>query len=123
MPAPLLKQIKAEIQKPSVIGGAASAKTADVYGPASYAVIDRAWEGGAAGAMTQVSGRWYLIVLHGHFQWNGPSPPGAKLPSSHGDLALVAWSPDARGGTGYTMVRHVPRAVTRLGGPATISLS
>lgn len=126
LPAPLVQQIKAEIQKASVIGGAAAAKSADVYGPASYAVIDRAWKGGS-GAMAQVSGRWYLIVLHGNFHWNGPVPPGAKLPAMHRNLALVAWSPNAHGlasgGTGYTAVERVPRTISRLGVPAAISLS
>jgi hypothetical protein len=127
LPSRLVQQIKAEIRKPSVIGGAAAATTAEVYGPASYAAIDRAWEGKGAGAMTQVSGHWYLIVLHGHFQWNGSLPPGASAASLHRNIALVAWSPNSKSlgqpGTGYTMARRVPRAVSRLGAPAAISLS
>jgi hypothetical protein len=123
LPAALVQQIRAEIRKPSVIGGAESATSVDVYGPATYTAIDKAWEHGA-GAMTQLSGRWYLIVLHGHFQWRGSVPPGATAAPAQRDVALVAWSPNAHGrGTGYTMAKRVPRAVSRLGAPAAISLS
>ena len=127
LPAPLVNQIKAEIRKPSVIGGAASATAAEVYGPASYAAIGKAWEGNGPGATTRVSGHWYLIVLHGNFRWNGSVPPGASTAPLRRKIALVAWSPSSRslrqGGTGYTMASRVPRAVSRLGVPTAINLS
>jgi hypothetical protein len=127
LPTPLLKQIKAEIRRQSVIGGAASAKAAEVYGPASYAAIDKVWEGRGSGSVTSVSGRWYLIVLHGHFLWNGSVPPGAKAVPGNRKIGLVVWSPNARslrqGGTGYSVANRVPHAISALRGPAAINLS
>jgi hypothetical protein len=121
LPAPLVQQIKAEIRNPSsVIGGASSATAADVYGPASYATIDKAWEGRGHGAMS-VSGRWYLIVLHGRFQWNGSVPPGEKQP--HARIALEVWSPKRTTGQTVGFVKRVPAAVSRLGGHAVVDLS
>jgi hypothetical protein len=121
LPSRLVKQIKAEIRNPSsAIGGASSATTADVYGPASYATIDKAWEGSGHGAMSE-GGRWYLIVLHGRFQWNGSVPPGAKQP--HARIALEVWSPKSTTGQAVGFAKRVPTAVSRLQGHTVVDLS
>ena len=82
LPSPLVKQIQTEVLKQAVILGASSAKSIEVYGPASHVAIERASSPGSVGG-TRVAGAWYLIVLRGNFAWNGPVPPGgatAPLP-------------------------------------------
>lgn len=125
LPASLVKQIKAAVRENAVIVGASSAKTADVYGPAPYAVVEKASARGGASDGPHVSGAWYLIVLHGHFSCNCPMPPGAKGAPS-GKIALETWSPSAKsrrqGGTGYSVAKQLPAAVSRLSGPTTVDL-
>ena len=79
LPPQLVKRIKAELRKQSPIGGAQSAKTAEVYGPVSRPALARA-SGGSVSATPRGSGAWYLLVLRGHFLGNVPVPPGAKQP-------------------------------------------
>jgi hypothetical protein len=96
------------------------AKTAQVYGPASYQVALHAW--GAAyrppPRARELKGPWYVIVVRGRFVWNGPFRP------SHGSLAARLWSPSpANSGIGYSNLNNkVPASLALLGRPTTISL-
>lgn len=119
LPASLLKQIKAEIQQPSVIVGASSARTVEVYGPASHSAIEKA-SAGSASSRSHVAGDWYLIVLRGHFSGNVPVPPGAKEPTAK--IAMEVWSPTGHG-RDYSFPKQLPAAVSLLHGPAKITLS
>ena len=120
LPSPLVKQIQAEVLKQAVILGASSAKSIEVYGPASHVAIERASSPGSVGG-TRVAGAWYLIVLRGNFAWNGPVPPGAKQP--HGKIAMEVWSPKTSAGGGYSLGNRLPKTVSRLKSPTVIDLS
>lgn len=125
LPAPVVKQIKAAMRTSSMLVGASSATTADVYGPASRVAIEKAWSPGVASTSSHASGAWYLIVLHGHFHCNCPMPPGAKA-APGGKIAMEVWSPGTsgrrQGGTGYSVANQLPAAVSKLGRPVTVSL-
>jgi hypothetical protein len=120
LPTPLVEQIQAEVLKQPVILGASSARTIEVYGPASHAAVERASSPGYVGE-TRVAGKWYLIVLHGQFAWNGAVPPGSKQP--HGTIAMEVWSPKTSAGGGYSVGNRLPKAVSRLASPTVIHLS
>ena len=119
LPTQLVKQIKAEVRKPSIITGSPSANTVTVYGPASRGAIEKISSPGATSVSAHVSGSWYLIVLHGSFDLNSPVPPGAQEP--HGRVAMEVWSPTATG-RGYSVGNRLPKAVSRLRGPAVVDL-
>jgi hypothetical protein len=117
-----MQQIRAQIRKPSVVMGSSSVKTVQVYGPASHAAIEKAVQGKAfTGDASHGRGRWYLIVLHGHFVFTGPLPPGAKQPRSR--VVMEVWSPTAKWGSDVSFESRLPAAVSRLGRPAAIDLS
>lgn len=121
LPAPVVKQIKAAIGKSSMIVGASSAKTAEVYGPASHGAIENASSPEFVSESPHGSGAWYLIVLHGHFVCNCPMPPGAKGPP-RGKIAMEVWSPKTSAGTGFSVGNRLPAAVSHLSGPVTVDL-
>lgn len=118
LPEPLVKQIKAEIMKPSPIGDAASAKAVEVYGPTSRRALEDA---SSMSGPARAPGAWYLIVLHGNFVGNVPAPPGAK--QTHARIAMEVWSPSAKAGQAYSFANRVPKAVSGLKGPTMIDLS
>ena len=118
LPQSLVKRIQAELRKPSPIGGAPSAKTVEVYGPASRVALAKA---SSMSDTARASGAWYLIVLHGHFVGNVPAPPGAKQP--HGRIAMEVWSPKAASGQAFSFANRLPKAVSGLKGPTLIDLS
>jgi hypothetical protein len=120
LPSPLIQQIRAELQKPSIIGGASSAKSVEVYGPASHGALERASSGSMSGSL-HVAGAWYLIVLRGRFAGNFPVPPGAKQP--HARIAMEVWSPKGNVGRAFSFANRLPAAVSRLHGPTAIDLS
>jgi hypothetical protein len=94
------------------------ARTAKVYGPASYRVALHAWSA-TARAPRSPRGHWYVIVIRGHFVWNGP------FRSSRGSFAARLWSAGAgNSGIGYSGVsRALPAAMSRLRGPRLIDLT
>jgi hypothetical protein len=119
LPAPLVKQIKAEILKPSPIGGVSAARTVEVYGPATRTALEKASLGPASQSL-RASGAWYLLVLRGHFVGNVPVPQGAKQP--HARIAMVLWSPKSAA-KAFSFADRLPHAVSDLKGPTTIHLS
>jgi hypothetical protein len=118
LPQSLVKRIQAELHKPSPIGGAPSAKTVEVYGPASRVALAKA---SSMSDTARGSGAWYLIVLRGHFVGNVPVPPGAKRPQ--GRIAMEVWSPKAASGQAFSFANRLPKAVSGLKGPTLIELS
>jgi hypothetical protein len=94
------------------------AKTARVYGPASYRVALHAFSGGTT--PNRRKGRFYVIVVRGRFvcAWC-PRPPGAESPQ--GSIATKLWSPTGHGG-GFGLNRKVPGSLSLLGPPIRISL-
>ena len=120
LPTALVKQIQAAVRKPSPISGSSSAKTVEVYGPASHLALERA-STGPMGEYQHVSGTWYLIVLHGNFAGNLPVPQGAKEPHAH--IAMEVWSPKGTSGQVFSFANRLPRAVSGLKGPTVIDLS
>jgi hypothetical protein len=93
------------------------AKTAQVYGPASYRVALHAWSP-AAQPLRRSSGRWYVIVIRGRFVWYGPFRP------ARGTFAARLWSLTAgNSGIGYSgLSRKLPPSMSHLGHPAPVSL-
>ena len=118
LPSPLVKQLRAELRKPSIITGSLSTKSVEVYGPASRRALESA---SSMSDTAQASGAWYLIVLRGNFVGNVPVPPGAKQP--HARIAMEVWSPNATAGQGYSFANRLPKAVSGLKGPTVIDLS
>jgi hypothetical protein len=120
--SPLTQQIKAEIRRPSVIGGTSSVTSAEVYGPTSHAAIEKAVEGRVfSGDSPHGRGPWYLIVLRGKFVFTGPLPPGTKQP--HPSVVMEIWSPTSRWGADLNFDNRLPATVSRLHGPAAVDLS
>jgi hypothetical protein len=120
LPSSLVRQIQAEIRKPSPVGGASSARTVEVYGPASRLALEKV-SSGPTSASPRGSGAWYLLVLRGHFVGNLPVPPGAKQPQAR--IAMEVWSPKAAAGAAFSFANRLPSALSGLKGPTVIDLS
>lgn len=102
------------------------AKTAEVFGPASYRRAFRAWTyavqppyvSGAAEPRHWPNGPWYVIVIPGRFVWDGP------FRRSRGSLAVRFWSPThANSGIGMSgLVDKLPASMSLLGHPIQVDL-
>src|SRR5207248_645347 len=95
------------------------AKTAQLYGPASYHVALHAWDAAyrPPPRARELKGPCYVIVVRGRFVWYGPFRP------SRGSLAARLWSPaPANTGIGYSSLNNkLPASLAHLGRPTTIS--
>ena len=120
LPKSLVQRIQAAVRQPSPISGTSSAKTVEVYGPASHVALERA-STGPMGEYQHVSGAWYLLVVRGRFAGNLPVPPGAKEPRAR--IAMEVWSPRATAGRVFSFANRLPKAVSGLNGPTVIDLS
>ena len=100
-----------------VMNDSLPAKTAEVYGPASYAVALHAWDHRAR-PPRRPSGPWFVIMVRGRFVWHGPFRP------SRGSFAARLWSPTpANSGIGSSSLsRKLPASIAHLGRPTRISL-
>jgi hypothetical protein len=90
------------------------ARTVRVYGPASYKAALAAWDGGATTPNGR-KGRYYVIVVRGHFVATG----FAASPS--GSVASRLWSPTS-GSSGTAFSNKLPASISRLGHPTLIQL-
>jgi hypothetical protein len=119
--APLHQRIAVVARKLTlVMNDSRPAKTAQVYGPASYQEALQAWDAvyRSPPRARELKGPWYVIVVRGRFIWNGPFRP------SHGSFAARLWSPTpANGGIGYSSLNNtMPSSLARLGRPTGLSL-
>lgn len=109
-----------------VMNDSLPAKTAEVFGPASYRTAFHAWTyavqppriSGIAEPRHWPKGPWYVIVVRGRFVWNGPFRP------SRGSLAARFWSPThANSGIGMSgLASKLPASMSLLGHPTQIDL-
>ena len=116
--APLHQRMAVAARKLTLaMDDALPAKTALVYGPASYPVALHAWNAHAQPPRRQ-TGAWYVIVVQGRFVWHGPFRP------SRGSFAARIWSPaPANSGIGFSgLSAKLPARLGRLGSPISISL-
>jgi len=101
--------------------GDSSVKMAQVYGPASYIALEEASTGQRVSKSANApKGRFYLIVLHGHFVCDTCSHLTAA--SIRGTIATQIWSPTSREGDFGLGHRSLPASMSRLGTPTVISL-
>jgi hypothetical protein len=95
-----------------------SAKTAEVFGPASYTALVNASQNVSSTAHR--SGSFYLLVLHGRFVCAWCSrPPGGKSPT--GRTVTQIWSPAAGRLDLSILHRGLAPSISRLGRPTPIS--
>lgn len=120
MPAPLAKRIAAQARSTARSLGDTSVKTAQVYGPGSRYLLVKASSGDLVQKLARERNGFYLIVLHGHFVCDSCSGPASRKPP-RGTVATDVWSPTA-GGTDFGLSNHLPAAMSRLSGPAMVSL-
>ena len=96
------------------MGDPRPARTVWVYGPASYQTALAAWGGGITSPNVR-KGRYYVIVVRGHFVFNGP------FRTTMGSVATRLWSP-SRGNSGTGLGNKLPASISRLGRPTLIEL-
>jgi hypothetical protein len=89
-------------------------RTARVYGPASYRTALAAFGGGVTSPNLR-RGRYYVIVVQGHFVFDG------AFRSTSGTVASRLWSP-TRGNSGLGLGNKLPASMSRLGRPTLIRL-
>jgi outer membrane murein-binding lipoprotein Lpp len=117
--APLQKRIAAAARERAAALGDASVKTVQVYGPAPYAAIEEASSAGRG--VDEPKGRFYLLVLHGHFVCHSCAGVlGGRPP--RGTIARFTWSPTTAGYEIFGLGQSLPASITRLGNPTVISL-
>jgi hypothetical protein len=119
--ARLQEQIAAMAREKAVSLGDASVKTAQVYGPASHVALVEASTGQRVSESAhEPKGRFYLIVLHGHFVCHGCTHLTAESP--RGTIATQVWSPTVPGYGDFGLMHSLPASMSRLGRPAVIRL-
>jgi len=113
--APLRQRITADaLRLARSLGDPRPARTARVYGPASYKTALTAWGGGVTSPNVR-KGRYYVIVVRGRFVFDGP------FRSTSGTVATRLWSPTT-GNNGTGLGRKLPASMSRLGRPTLIDL-
>lgn len=125
--APLQQRMAAVTNRLAVaMNDSLPARSAEVYGPASYRTAFHAWTyavkppyvSGVAGPRHWRKGPYYVIVIRGRFVWDGPFRP------SRGSIAAKLWSPaPANSGIGMSgLGNKLPASMSLLGRPSQISL-
>jgi hypothetical protein len=113
--APLRQRIAADALRLSrAMGDSRPARTAQVYGPASYETALASW-GGEITTPNARKGPYYVIVVRGHFVFHGP------FRTTRGLVATRLWSP-SRGNSGTALGNKLPASISRLGRPTLIEL-
>jgi hypothetical protein len=121
-PAFPLQQLKAVASRTADSLGDPSLRTALVFDTTRRAALDvvSVGEDPAHDPSANSSATVFLIVLHGRFVCPMCSvPPGGKQPS--GTIATVVWS-SIRGTTDFSLSRHLPTQLSRLGRATTIRI-
>ena len=112
---PLRERIASDaLRLARAMGDPRPARTARVYGPGSYKTALAAWGGGISSPNVR-QGRYYVIVVHGHFVLHG------AFRSTKGSVATRLWSP-TRGNSGTGLGNKLPASMSRLGRPTLIYL-
>jgi hypothetical protein len=120
--AHLQKQIAAMTRKETASLGDSSVKTAQVYGPAPAIALDEATSGHRISASAQEpKGRFYLIVLPGHFVCHTCSHLN-RGPPPHGTIATQVWSPTVPAYGDFGLRHSLPASMSRLEKPTVIDL-
>ena len=113
--APLRQRLAADaLRLARAMGDPRPARTARVYGPASYKAALAAWGGGVTSPDVR-KGPYYVIVVRGHFVFDG------AFRSTRGSVATRLWSP-TRGNSGTGLGNKLPASMSRLGRPTLIGL-
>ncbi|HKD93554.1 MAG TPA: hypothetical protein VKB43_02465 [Gaiellaceae bacterium] len=94
----------------------------DIYGPGSRAALVKASSGDVVTESPgELSERFYLIVLQGHFVCGECTRPARAKPP-HGTIETHVWSRD-EGSTDFGLSSSLPAAVSQLHRLATVTLS
>jgi hypothetical protein len=113
--APLRHRLAAAARRlAQAMGDPRPARTVRVYGPASYSTALAAFGGGVTSPDPR-KGRYYVIVVRGHFVFDG------AFRATSGTVARRLWSP-TRGDSGLGLGNKLPSSMSRLGRPTLIRL-